>query len=110
MPYRYLGPTGIKVSLIGYGNMLASHDEEQEKKSFDVIKRCYELGINYFDTAEAYGDGKSEIHLGKAIKMLGCEREDIVVSTKIFQKFGVQKINNRGLSRKHLIEGTLASL
>jgi len=57
MEYRYLGNTGLRVSILGYGNA-------DPTCSTDVIKRCIEEGINYFDTAEGYGEGASEIALG----------------------------------------------
>ena len=76
------------------------------------MKAAYECGINFFDCAENYQDGQSEIQMGKAIKELGWKRNDIVVSTKL--NWGGAhsnlKINNVGLSRKHIIEGLNASL
>ena len=66
-----------------------------------------EYGVNYFDTAEYYGWGQAEILLGNAFKELNVKREEIVVSTKIFFLKGVNQI---GLSRKHIIEGTKNSL
>lgn len=70
------------------------------------------MGINFFDTAEGYGFGNAEIILGKALKEIGCKREKVVVSTKIF--WGSPRENNYhnelGLSRKHIIEGMNNSL
>ena len=66
-----------------------------------------EYGVNYFDTAEYYGYGQAEILLGNAFKELNVKREEIVVSTKIFR---IKDINQVGLSRKHVIEGTKNSL
>jgi aryl-alcohol dehydrogenase-like predicted oxidoreductase len=80
----------------------------------DCIKKCIEHGVNYFDTAESYGGGLAEIQMGRSFKELGIKREDIVISTKIF--FGEKglkdfsNINNKGLSRKHIIEGAKNSL
>ncbi|OJD26131.1 hypothetical protein ACJ73_02486 [Blastomyces percursus] len=76
------------------------------------MKQAYDLGINFFDTAESYAAGKSEIAMGRAIKEFKWKRNDLVISTKV--NFGTAHgdldINNCGLSRKHIIEGTLASL
>jgi aryl-alcohol dehydrogenase-like predicted oxidoreductase len=80
----------------------------------EVVKCCFERGINFFDTAEEYLSGRSEIFLGNAIKELQVPRKDVVISTKIF--WGnydinhLDSINDLGLSRKHIIEGLRASL
>ena len=105
MEYRYLGNTGLKVSVVSFGNFVNWNDD---KLSVDSVKYCLENGINYFDTAEIYGLGKAETTLGKAFKELKVPREKIVVSTKIF-KFGSEP-NDGLLSRKHIIEGLRNSL
>jgi aryl-alcohol dehydrogenase-like predicted oxidoreductase len=76
------------------------------------MKAAYDAGINFFDCAEGYAEGKSELVMGQAIKKYGWKRNDLVISTKIYwgSAFGDRKENNGGLSRKHLIEGTEASL
>jgi len=85
MEYRLLGPTGLKVSVIGYGAyMVPAHFKNPEEDTYLTVKRALELGINYFDTAEGYASGQSEVDLGKAFKKLNVDRESIVVSTKIF--------------------------
>lgn len=78
----------------------------------ECLKAAYDAGVNFFDCAEAYAEGKSEISMGKAIKKYGWKRNDIVVSTKIYwgSAFGERDVNNRGLSRKHIVEGTYAAL
>ena len=55
MIYRYLGPTGIKVSVIGYGNWINSNDGDAQKLTTDCVKAAWDQGINFFDTAELYG-------------------------------------------------------
>lgn len=76
------------------------------------MKAAYDAGINFFDCAEAYAGGKSEEVMGQAIKKFGWKRNDLVISTKINWggAFGENPVNNGGLSRKHLIEGTEAAL
>jgi voltage-dependent potassium channel beta subunit len=76
------------------------------------MKAAYDAGINFFDCAEGYAAGKSEEVMGQCIKKLGWKRNDLVISTKIYwgSAFGDNPVNNDGLSRKHLIEGTEASL
>jgi voltage-dependent potassium channel beta subunit len=76
------------------------------------MKAAFEAGINFFDCAEGYAEGKSEIVMGQAIKEFGWKRNDLVISTKINWggAYGTNPQNNFGLSRKHLIEGTAAAL
>ena len=105
MEYRYLGPTGLKVSVVGWGNWV---NNSNDKLTVDSVKFCLEHGINFFDTAEAYGLGEGEISLGKAFKQLKVQREKIVVSTKIY--YCGMDPNDSFLSRKHIIEGVKNSL
>lgn len=90
----------------------------------ESVKRCLEHGINFIDTAEMYGFGEAEAVLGKSLKDLGVKREELVISTKLFWGatenvtsamaqfgyYGGMGLNSVGLSRKHIIEGTKASL
>ena len=105
MEYRYLGNTGIRVSCISYGNMNENANEELIK---NLVQKCLEKGINFFDTAEFYGLGKAEETLGKAFKALNVQREKIVVTTKIYA-CGADP-NDMLCSRKHIIEGLRNSL
>ena len=108
MLYRTLGRTGLKVSVLGYGNWLNSNSEEAYQTTKDCIKACYEAGVNFFDTAEVYGMGEAERQMGRAFKELDYRREDLVVTTKLM-KCG-NGVNDRMLSRKHLMEGMDNSL
>ncbi|KAL7747502.1 hypothetical protein RI367_007094 [Sorochytrium milnesiophthora] len=76
--------------------------------TYKCMKQALDLGINFFDTAEVYAQGQSEIDMGHAIKKLDVKRSDLVISTKMF--WGGDGPNNKGLSRKHIVEGTMASL
>ena len=68
MEYRYLGNSGLRVSVLSFGNMI-NWKEENYETDLKIIKKCLESGINYFDTAESYGNaGGSEIALGKQLK------------------------------------------
>ena len=82
MVYRYLGNTGLKVSVIGLGNWLNNEDDAQ---TLECTKTALQNGVNFFDTAEIYGFGAAETTLGKALKSLNVPREKIVVTTKIFR-------------------------
>lgn len=108
MIYRYLGNTGMKVSVIGYGNWVNSNDKAAQQFTTECIKACFDAGVNFFDTAEIYGDGEAERQMGQAFKELGLRREDLVVSTKIFACGS--GVNDRFNSRKHIIEGLDNSL
>jgi len=104
MQYRQLGKSGLKVSVLSYGLM----GIKDQNLANQLVRKAYEGGVNYFDTAERYRDGEVEILLGNALKELKAPREDLVISTKVY--WGGKGVNRIGLSRKHVIEGTLASL
>ena len=108
MLYRYLGNTGLRVSVLSYGTWLTAHDKDQEQAIIDCVKEAYNHGVNFFDTAEIYGFGNAEEILGKALKALPCKRSDYVLSTK-FMLVG-DGPNDRMLGVKHLYEGVKASL
>ncbi|KAK9465851.1 NADP-dependent oxidoreductase domain-containing protein [Lipomyces arxii] len=109
MEYRFLGNTGMKVSVLSYGGWLTVKDDTAK-----VTKECFEEawkhGVNFFDTAESYGLGQCETVFGDVLAELGWNRSDYVVSTKLYFGFGETGVNGRGLSRKHLIEGMDKSL
>jgi aryl-alcohol dehydrogenase-like predicted oxidoreductase len=85
MEYVNLGKSGIKVSIIGLGAWQASGKtwgaDVEDENIVKAIRRAYELGINFIDTAEAYGNGHSEEVVGKAVKEIG--RENLVIATKV---------------------------
>ncbi|KXS18691.1 putative voltage-gated K+ channel beta subunit [Gonapodya prolifera JEL478] len=109
MEYRRLGNSGIRVSALSLGGWVTYGGQVGQDSTTKCMEAAWQLGCNFFDTAEGYARGASEVEMGKAIKELGIHRDDVVVSTKIF--WGVKGgPNAMGLSRKHLIEGTKASL
>lgn len=108
MEYRYLGDSGLRVSVFGFGNWLTGNDPSHEANQIEIMKKAFDAGINYFDTAEIYGNGTAETILGKAIKNFGCKRSDIVVSTKLWMVGN--GVNDTFLSRKHILEGITNSL
>ena len=116
MEYRFLGNSGLYVSQLSFGSWVTFDTQLNVEHAFSILARAFKAGINFFDNAEVYANGKSEIVMGKAIEM-GIERgvwkrTDLVVSTKMFfgAKDGVKGPNDIGLSRKHIVEGTKASL
>ena len=104
MEYRYLGNSGLRVSVLSFGVML--HDNVSNLK--EILKICLQHGVNFFDTAEFYGVGVAEKTFGQALKELNVPREKIIVSIKIF-KNGSDP-NDGGEGRKHIIEGVKKSL
>jgi len=112
MEYRFLGRSGLQVSVISLGGWLTYGGHVENEASFACMKAAYDAGINFFDCAEGYAGGQSEITMGEAIKKFGWKRNDLVISTKINwgAAFGDNPVNNGGLSRKHLVEGLNASL
>ncbi len=113
MQYLNLGRTGLKVSRICLGMMTYGTPKWRpwvldEEASRPFVKRALELGINFFDTADMYSDGMSEEVLGRAIKDFA-RREDVVIATKVFYPMG-EGVNDRGLSRKHILQAIDASL
>ena len=104
MEYRQLGNTGLKVSVLSFGNWLEKYTPEQEAAHEQIIKIALENGINFFDTAEAYGAGEGELQFGRIFKKLGTPREKLVISSKIYWNRNGGHVNAVGLSRKHINE------
>jgi voltage-dependent potassium channel beta subunit len=108
MKYRFLGRSGLKVSALSFGSWVTFGEQVNEDLATDCMKEAYDAGVNFFDNAEGYAAGESEIVMGNIIKKQGWKRSDLVLSTKIF--WGGEGPNDQGLSHKHIIEGTNASL
>ena len=100
MEFRYLGRSGLKVSAISYGNWITHGSQVEEDAANACVKRALELGITTYDTADVYAGTKAEAVLGRALD--GVKRESIEVFTKVFWPTG-KGVNNRGLSRKHIM-------
>lgn len=101
MQYRYLGKSGLQVSELALGSWLTYGKAVGNDTAEACIDRAYEHGINFFDTANAYEQGEAERVLGKALQKY--QRSSYVVATKVFFPMG-EGVNERGLSRKHIIE------
>ncbi len=115
MEYVRLGSTGMKVSRICLGCMSYGGPTERwpwalyEESSRPFIQRTLELGINFFDTANVYSNGRSEEILGKALRDFAASRDDVVIATKVYSEMGPGP-NDQGLSRKHILSAIDASL
>ncbi len=106
MKFRRLGRSGLKVSELSFGSWVTFGTQLDVDGAKATIRKAHDLGVNFFDNAEAYENGVSESIMGEALKQY--RREDLVVSTKLF--WGGSAPNQTGLSRKHLMEGIRNSL
>ena len=113
MEYRFLGASGLEVSILSFGTMtlggvgrFAAMGNVQVDEARRLVDICIEAGVNLFDTADMYSSGKSEEVLGQA---LGARRKEIVLATKVFMRLepGANKV---GLSRRRIVEACEASL
>jgi voltage-dependent potassium channel beta subunit len=107
MNYRHLGHAGVRVSEIALGSWLTYGGSVEENTAIQCIHKAYELGITFFDTANAYQRGETEKVVGRALKDF--QRDSYVLATKVYFPMG-DGPNDRGLSRKHIMEQCHASL
>jgi len=119
MEYRNLGRTGLKISAVGLGcgnfGGIGSAPAffgkgETEEEAFAIMDAARELGINFFDTADAYGGGRSETYIGNWLKAKSPHvRDQLLLSSKVFNRVG-DGPNDWGLSRRHILRQVEASL
>lgn len=107
MQYRKLGNSGLKVSEISLGSWLTYGGSVEEQTAETIIDKAYELGVNFFDTANGYRQGAAEEIVGRALGKY--RRDSYVLATKVFFPMGSGP-NDKGLSRKHIMEQCHASL
>lgn len=113
MEYRRLGSAGLKVSELSFGSWVTFQGQLDEAQAIELMKYAYEKGVNFFDNAEAYAGGDSEILMGRALKKLGWRRSSYVISTKFFWGLHDGPNEKDTLNRKYLmqaIDGSLARL
>ncbi len=106
MQYRYMGRTGLQISVLSFGSWVTFHKQIEDNSADQLMGIAYDAGINFFDNAEGYAGGESELMMGRVLKQKNWERSSYVVSSKAY--FGLKgndnKPNQAGLSRKHLFE------
>ena len=107
MEHRRLGRSGLKISEITYGNWLTHGQQIDQDTATACVNAALDAGITTFDTADVYAWGKAESALGVALK--GQRREGLEIFTKVYWPTG-HGVNDRGLSRKHIMESIDASL
>ena len=111
MNYRRLGNTGMKISEVSLGAWTTYGGSVQDKKLItQIVEKALGAGVNFFDNADAYARGKGESYMGEVFKDIGAERRHLVLSTKVYWPFSDDDPNDRGLSRKHVLESIDGSL
>ena len=114
MQYRRLGRAGLQVSELSLGSWVTYHNQVDTKAATEMLAAAFDAGINFFDNAEVYAQGESEVVMGQAFKALGWNRLDYVVSSKFFwglQRDGVTTTNRKDtLNRKYLMQAVDGSL
>jgi voltage-dependent potassium channel beta subunit len=108
MNYRSLGKSGLKLSELSFGSWVTFSAQVDTSLAKKMIGLSYEAGVNFFDNAETYANGESEVIMGKALKELAFTRDSYCVSSKVF--WGGSKPTQRGLSRKHVVDACHAAL
>jgi voltage-dependent potassium channel beta subunit len=108
MEYRRLGKAGVKVSALSLGSWVTFGQQIGDDVAAELMKEAYDSGVNFFDNAEAYASGRSEVVMGNILKKMGWAHESFVVSSKVF--WGGEAPNSKGLSRKHVLEACHAAL
>jgi voltage-dependent potassium channel beta subunit len=112
MEYRRLGKSGLQLSVLSFGSWVSFQKQIQDKTADELMGIAYDNGINFFDNSEAYAGGESEKMMGRVLKMKNWDRTSFTVSSKVF--FGLHgkenKPNQKGLSRKHVMEACDAAL
>ncbi|NOZ09199.1 MAG: aldo/keto reductase [FCB group bacterium] len=102
MKYRRLGKHGLEVSELSLGSWVTFGNQIDDRLAKELMVKAYDSGVNFFDNAEAYAMGQSEIVMGENLKQLGWPRDSFVVSSKVF--WGGEGPNRKGLNRKHVMD------
>ncbi|ELU43595.1 voltage-gated potassium channel beta-2 subunit [Rhizoctonia solani AG-1 IA] len=110
MQFRRLGSSGLRVPVFSLGGWLTFGGTVKGDPVKEIVKTAFENGINMIDLAEGYAQGDSEREIGRVIEELGIRRSDLILTSKIFFGLGRKGPNDRGLSRKHIIEGVNETL
>ncbi|MFN8310641.1 MAG: aldo/keto reductase [Chitinophagales bacterium] len=108
MEYRRLGNTGLQISALSLGSWVTFGSQISDDVAEQLMIKAYEGGVNFFDNAEAYASGKSEIVMGNILKKVNWDRSTYLISSKVF--WGGTLPNQKGLMRKHILEACDAAL
>ncbi|HEX2013291.1 MAG TPA: aldo/keto reductase [Roseateles sp.] len=113
MQYRRLGRSGLQVSELSLGSWVTYHNQVDTKSAAEMLAAAFDAGVNFFDNAEVYALGESEVVMGNAFKQLGWARHRYVVSTKFFwgiHRDGLTVNFQNTLNRKYLMQAIDGSL
>ncbi len=102
MEYRNLGDTGLFLSAFSFGSWVTFHNQVNLNSAKDLMAQAFDAGVNFFDNAEVYADGESEIIMGQTLKELKRPRDSYCVSSKVF--WGGEHPTQKGLNRKHIVD------
>ena len=108
MEYRRLGNSGLKVSELSFGSWVTFVNQLDQKTAMSCMSYAYEKGVNFFDNAEAYASGQSELLMGEILKKLKWSRDTYILSSKVF--WGGELPTQKGLSKKHIHDACNAAL
>ena len=108
MEYRNLGNSGLKISELSFGSWVTFVNQLNEKDAMECMALAYDKGVNFFDNAEVYASGGSEILMGNILKKLNWGRDTYIVSSKAF--WGGELPTQKGLSKKHIHDACHAAL
>lgn len=104
MQYRRLGKSGLQVSVLSFGSWVTFGKQIEDGTAEKLMATAYDNGVNFFDNAEIYARGQSEVVMGTILKKMGWDRTSYLVSSKVFFGDGRKLPNQTGLSRKHVTE------
>jgi voltage-dependent potassium channel beta subunit len=105
MEFRRLGRSGLKVSALSFGSWVTFDNQMQVEEAKRCMIAAYDAGVNFFDNAEAYAQGQSEIIMGQVLKKTNWPRDSYIVSSKVFWGAVQDPLpTQRGLNRKHVVE------
>lgn len=110
MEYRRLGKSGLQVSTLSFGSWITFGKQIGDNTADNLMSMAYDAGVNFFDNAEIYARGQSELVMGKILRSKNWARSSYTVSSKVFFGYEEGRPNQTGLSRKHIIEGCNAAL
>ena len=105
MEYRRLGNSGLKVSELSFGSWVTFVNQLDKKSAMDCMQYAYDNGVNFFDNAEAYASGESEILMGEILKKLNWTRDSYIISSKVFWggELPTQKDFQRNMLTMHVM-------
>jgi voltage-dependent potassium channel beta subunit len=110
MEYRRLGKSGLQVSAFSLGSWMTFGFQISDDMAEKLMKLAYDNGVNFFDNAETYANGKSELAMGKILKKMKWKRDSWLVSSKVYYGEGGELPNQKGLSKKRIFEACDAAL